>query len=263
MIDALDSSFDRPTAAQVAQAKAAGIGWWFGYLATQQAPGSFNLASPWDRASFQVVQDGGLRAGAFCSGWDDPAALRQLATEWGLVCLLDHEWAIRPDGPWVQPWLDASGFGLYAVLSLQGYRAPCRIAAEYPVDGCTGATWPTSPAPSEPHGWQCQGTHTEFGLSVDRSVLDDRFGGETMDAQQAQQLLDLWTQLTQPYANDVDPAGNPISAAWGISYANTGVQALQKVVATLASGSLTPELDARLQALEAAVGRIEKALQAA
>lgn len=192
---ALDSSYDRPTAAQAAAAKAAGIGWWFGYLATVRAPGSFNLVSPWGRASFQVLQAAGLRAGAFCSGWDDPTLLRQLAAEWGLVCLLDHEPGIRPDGPWVQPWLDASGFGLYATRSLQGYRAPYRIAAEYPAAGCTGGTWPVMPAPSEPHGWQCQGTHTEFGLSVDRSALDDWFGGTDMTDEEHGWLLDIHTGM--------------------------------------------------------------------
>lgn len=173
---ALDSAVDRPTPEVCAQALAAGVGAWFGYLATSQAAGAFNLLSPWDLASFQVVQASGLQAGAFCSGHDDPATLAELARSWGLArVLLDVEDGIRGDGPWVDGWLATSGFGLYGLLAVQYHAAPYRVAALYPAQGCQGGSWPVTPEPAEAHGWQCQGTHTEFGLSVDRSVLSPDF----------------------------------------------------------------------------------------
>lgn len=177
MIAALDSSFDAPTLAQAETARAGGVRAWGGYLATQQQAGAFNLAAPWSRLAFWNVQQAGLLAIAFCSGWDDPIALRRLAAEWGVRLMVDVEDAIRGDGPWVGPFLQASGAGLYGLLEVHRWPAPCRIVAEYPAGGCPGATWPASPAPREPHGWQCQGTHREFGLSVDRSALDDWFAG--------------------------------------------------------------------------------------
>jgi len=256
MIWSLDSSVDRPTPAQAQAARTAGIGMWWGYLATKPDVG---LLAPWTQADFAVVLEAGLDVGAFVSGWDDPVALRQLAAAWGIPFLaLDDEDGIRPltSPDWRPAFLQASGAGLYGLLERHTIAAPFRIVAAYPAGGCTGATWSTSPAPPEPHGWQCQGTHTEFGLSVDRSALDDWFGGQTMNAQQAQQLQDLWTQLTQAADNATDPAGNPINLGWQVSYILSAVRAL-------ASAQLTPDLDQRLTALEAAVARIEKGLQAA
>lgn len=175
-MNARDSAFDRPTAGQCAQARAAGVGAWFGYLATIQTPGAFNLASPWDLASFQVVRAAGLQVGAFCSGLDDPWRLAQLAGAWGVTrVLLDVEDGIRGDGSWVDGWLQASGFGLYGGTEVQYHAANYRMVAIYPLDGCIGQDWPASPPPQEPHGWQCQGTHQEFGLSCDTSVLSPGF----------------------------------------------------------------------------------------
>ena len=180
MIASLDSSFDAPTLAQARAAKAAGIGFWWGYLATRPNVG---LAAPWPELAFSNVLEGGLGCGAFVSGWDDPVALRELAQAWRIPLLaLDDEDGIRPlsQPDWRPAFLQALGGGHYGLLGRLTLPAQFRIAALYPPGGCTGATWPTSPAPAGPHGWQCQGTHTEFGLSVDRSALDDWFGGQTM-----------------------------------------------------------------------------------
>lgn len=187
MIWAFDSSFDAPSLAQAQAAKAAGIGFWWGYLATRAGVG---LAAPWPRMAFWNVQQAGLGCGAMVSGWDDPVALRQLADSWGIPLLaLDDEDGIRrlstPD--WRPAFLAAAGAGHYGLQERLTIRAPFRIAALYPRGGCTGATWPTSTPPAGPHGWQCQGTHTELGLSVDRSALDDWFRGDgmTTDEQRA------------------------------------------------------------------------------
>ena len=167
-----------------AQARAAGVRVWGGYLATR--PG-VNLASPWDLASFDVARQVGGAPVAFCSGWDDPGACRNLAAQWNVRLCLDVEDRIRGDGPWVQPWLDASGAGLYG----QHYqdtagvwhsihldrRAAFHVMSWY-IGRDPGASWagPT-PADGSALAWQWVGTHTEFGLSVDRGWYDDSFGG--------------------------------------------------------------------------------------
>lgn len=276
MIWALDSSLDRPTSAQAAAAYAAGIRAWGGYLATDQAPGAFNLVAPWDRGSFQVVQAAGLKTFAFCSGLDDPSSLRQLAAEWGVLLLLDDEDGIRPltQPDWRPAFLAASGAGLYGVLERQNIPAPFRIAALYPDGGCPGATWPTSAAPAEPHGWQCQGTHTEFGLSVDRSALDDWFGGEMLDPNDpiVQRLLQHTNTAASILALgvDTDPAtfqALPNNPRWLADQVNqlTGfspgigqqvqeeLAAIQQELATLSAQGVPP---ANLQPLQDAVARL-------
>lgn len=245
MIATVDSSIVRPTLAQAEQANAAGIGMWWGYLATQQAPGSFNLVAPWSQADFDVVLQVFGRAGAFVSGLDDPLALKQLAAAWGIALLaLDDEDAIRaltvPD--WRPAFLQASAAGLYGVLGRHDIAAPFRIVAGYPGTD-PAATWPTSPPPAEPHGWQWAGTHTEFGLSVDRSWLDDWFGGTDMTDEEHAWLQDIHTGM-----GTLVSSGGP-----ALVYAiKAELDALKAEVE--AGGSVDAS---------AAIARIEKALQAA
>lgn len=184
MIAGLDSSIDRPTPAQAAAAYAAGVRAWGGYL-----PPGLALESPWDRASFEIVQAAGLRAIGFASGNDDPVQVAATARAWGVLGCLDDEDGIRPEGPWVQAWLDASGFGLYGLGAVHiGRRAPFHVVALYP-GADPGATWPGGlQRPGTPVGWQWLGTHDEFGVSVDRAWYDDWFwfsgilGGNDMAA---------------------------------------------------------------------------------
>lgn len=172
----LDSSFDRPTPAQLSEAWNAGVRVWGVYLATKPNVG---LAAPWSLADVQVVLDAGYGVVAFASGWDDPVALRQLAEQLGVRLFLDDEDAIRSVGGWEQAWLDAAGAGLYGLRAVHsGITAVAHIMAEYPGFD-PAATWDGTP-PGTPHGWQWQGTHTEFGLSVDRSWVDDWFGETDM-----------------------------------------------------------------------------------
>ena len=173
MIAALDSSFDRPTPAQAQAAFAAGVRAWGGYL-----PPGVGLASPWDQASFQVLQRAGIRGIGFASGNDDPAQVAATARAWGVLGCLDDEPAIRSGSGWQQGWLDASGFGHYGLCAaLAGSRARFHIVARYPGFD-PGVSWDGGcPDPGGLRGWQWQGTHTEFGLSVDRSWLDDGLGG--------------------------------------------------------------------------------------
>src|SRR6266550_4058730 len=110
VIAGLDSSADRPTAAQLAQAKAHGIKMWSGYLATKP---HVNLLFPWAQEDFARVKAAGLTSVAYCSGKDDPVACKNRAAAWGVRLCLDVEGGIRGDGPWVQDWLTRSGAGLY------------------------------------------------------------------------------------------------------------------------------------------------------
>jgi len=173
VIAGLDSSWNRPTSAQLTQAKAHGVGMWSGYLATR--PG-VNLAAPWSEQDFARVKAAGLSTIAFCSGKDDPLACKNRAAAWGVRLCLDVESGIRGDGPWVQDWLTRSGAGLYgnAPVFRRGRRAAFYVLAAYQSD--PHATWsPHVPRPNGPCGWQWQGTHSEFGCSVDRGWYDDWF----------------------------------------------------------------------------------------
>lgn|SRR5215469_1087029 len=194
MIPFRDSSIDRPTATQIPQLRAAGIRVWGGYLATLP---NVNLESPWDRASFEVVRLLGSDPLGFCSGLDDPVAVKALAASWRVRACLDVEDAIRGLGPWTQGWLDASGAGVYGGQAVhEAVRAPFHIAALYP-GGAPVGDWPPGwTRPPGPLGWQSQGTHQEFGLSVDSGWLDDSFGEERMA------LLGIGSLTAQ------DPRGN-------------------------------------------------------
>lgn len=204
MIAAVDSSFDAPSAADADAARGFNIGMWCGYLATRAGVG---LAAPWPRGAFENARRCGARPIAFVSGHDDPAAVRQLAAAWDVLPCLDVEDGIRGDGAWVDGWLAASGAGLYGLLSVHRHAAPFHIAALYP-GFLPSRTWPVSdPRPAEPCGWQWLGTHTgPGGRNVDSLLLDDWFGGETMDAATSQMIRDIWFFLLRG-SDEPDPGG--------------------------------------------------------
>jgi hypothetical protein len=177
VIAGLDSSYNTPSPAQADAARAAGVGVWCGYLATQPNVG---LAHAWTRDDFEAARRCGGTPLAFCSGHDDPVAVRGLAAAWDVRPCLDVEPGIREDGSWVDGWLAASGAGLYGLLGVHHHAAPFHLVAMYPGYD-PDRTWPlTAPAPATARGWQWQGTHAEFGRSVDRLWLDDWFGGNAM-----------------------------------------------------------------------------------
>lgn len=181
MIVGLDSSFDVPSLAQARQARAAGVRVWGGYFGSMDGLG---LAVRWSREQFEVLQQADLVAIGFWSGWDDPDWIRETAAAWGIIPICDVEPGIREDGSWVRPAITRARSGLYGLASVHhhtgeptGRDALCNIVARYPAGGCSSATWDPAagPRPPGPCGWQCQGTHQAFGLSVDRSSLDDAF----------------------------------------------------------------------------------------
>jgi hypothetical protein len=175
MIAGLDSSYDVPSAAQLAEAKRHGVRMWAGYLQTR--PG-VNIGHAWEQAEFARVRAAGLAVMAFCSGHDDPVACKNLAAAWGVRLCLDVESGIRGDGPWVQAWLHQSGAGLYGNAPVFANRqAAFYVLAAYPGNNPT-RTWTNDPLHPRPHGhcgWQWQGTHQEFGCGVDRGWYDDWF----------------------------------------------------------------------------------------
>ncbi|HEX6681106.1 MAG TPA: peptidoglycan-binding domain-containing protein [Gaiellaceae bacterium] len=175
MIAGLDSSASKPSAAQLAQAKAHGVKMWCGYLATKP---HVNIGFPWARDDFARVKAAGLTTVAFCSGKDDPVACKNQAAAWGVRLCLDVEDGIRLDGPWVQDWLTQSGAGLYGHQSVfPGRRAPFYILTRFPGHD-PGTTWdPSHARPNGPCGWQWGENRSEFGCNVDRGWYDDWFAG--------------------------------------------------------------------------------------
>lgn len=248
MIRALDSATP-PDQAAAQAARAAGVGGWWGYLATR--PG-MNLLNIWSQAEFDTVRSVfGSQPVGFCSGWDDPLAVRALADLWGVRPCLDVEAGIRPDGLWVQPWLDASGAGLYGNLGVHsGRTAPFHILSDYPgLD--PGDVWlPATgwPRPAGPLGWQWQGSHQEFGLDVDGGWYDDWFAG--MTPEQAAQLQQVFDQLAHFGAQ-----GSPNALDFIVS-------AYQ--VLSLGQSGLTPNpwLAQQLAELQTAVSELQAAVKA-
>jgi hypothetical protein len=194
MIAGLDSAF-APTPAQVQAASAGGIRLWNGYLATKPNVG---LLNPWTQAEFEVVRVLGSTPIGYCSGNDDPAAVKALAATWRVRPCLDVEGGIRPDGLWVQGWLDNSGAGLYGLPTVHLNRtAAFHVMSLWPGSD-PGATWPSSqPKPNVRCGWQWEGGHPEFGANVDRCWFDDSFLGEDMTPEEHDDLIVLSWRLAR------------------------------------------------------------------
>lgn len=246
MIVGLDSSFP-PSPATALQAKAGGIALWSGYISSAPYDGQshFGLYHPWPREGFEYARLCGATPIAFCSGWDAPGTLKTLAAAWNVRLCLDIESGIRPDGPWKQPFLDAlrdDARGSGGVYGNDGChvncRAPFHVRAAYPGSGDVQATWGGPvPRPSVPCGWQWAGTHTEFGVGVDRGDYDDFFLGENMA-----ETDDIYSILTK---------GTTVAgSSSAISRLAADVAAIKADVATIkADGSgtatnLTPILNA-------------------
>jgi len=187
-IEGRDSSFSKPTAQQALQAKAAGVRVWSLYLATRAG---VNLASTASQQEFDRARLCGGTPLGFCSGFDDPLAVRQKAAAWNVRPCLDVESGIRGDGPWVQAWLDASGAGLYGGHGVHGgRRAAFYVLGAYPRFGDPfGASWDASARPDGLCGWQWAGSHVEFGCVVDSTWFDDGFAAPDPPAEELTMLL--------------------------------------------------------------------------
>ncbi len=177
---AVDSSWI-PTKSQIALAKSDGIEAWGGYLAS--GPNE-DLLNPWPDSAFQLVRSGGLIPYAYVSGLDDPTWLKAQAASLGIKIILDCENGVRADGTWTDPFLLASGAGLYGDATVQwAHRTHGHVSyifAGYP-GGVQTANWPSyaaQPDPARPLGWQYLGTVSRpYGvvdlLNLDPAVLVD------------------------------------------------------------------------------------------
>jgi hypothetical protein len=204
MIAGVDSAYP-PSDASLTLAYSSGVRLWAGYFAGP------NILNGWSQADFDRVKSHGLNTIAFCSGLSDPVAMKNQSTIWGVPICLDVEGLIRGDGVWVQGWLDSSGSGLYGNAGVFNNRsAAFYIMANYPgID--PGATWPSIYArPNGLCGWQWQGSHTAFGVTVDSAWYDDGFqqtfgpGGGTLDNMAiADQILAAVTMPLPPRPDSV------------------------------------------------------------
>lgn len=265
MIAGRDSSFDRPTPAVLAAASAAGVRAWGGYFGIRPR-NELGLAVLWDQADFEVVKAAGMTAIGFCSGWDDPVAIRDRAAAWGILACVDVEPGIRDAGPWMQGWLDASNAGLYGLGRIHaGIVARFHIMSLYPGYD-PGATW--SPAFARPGiapvGWQWQGGHSEFGIDVDSMWLDDWFASLTQGGPQPmtdEEVVALFADWYRVYAGrwpsqgDLDYTRAVWLPAWRASplqaRADFGTAAAAEVQGKDVSPVRRLELDAALATLPA------------
>jgi hypothetical protein len=209
-------SFGPPTDATLDQAKAAGVHSWPGYIGGPEA------AITWPASGFERIRAKGLRSpGIYVglgSGPEAVALAQQRGIPKGEVIWHDVEtqWSMTHDTvPMAQAWVSAvktAGYqaGLYgtaAFVSQYGshYDVVWAAGGAYYRNGPGGNPWPTTPMqvpgctpPSRPSGVQWWATHDEFGIGVDRSIMDDHFGitptGDEMPDKQTADYL-AWTQF--------------------------------------------------------------------
>lgn len=165
-----------PNVAQLLAAKAAGVQAWNGYLAS--GPNE-DILDPWTEADFKLVLSVLPYTLGYVSGLDDPEWLKATAESWGIPIALDDETGVRADGVWTDPFLTASGAGLYGGSAVQKihltHAHPFYIFSEYPTGGNpTSTNWPPGiAAPLQPKGWQYSDSGSFGGLTVDLSIFDE------------------------------------------------------------------------------------------
>lgn len=277
VVRVLDSSV-MPTASQVAQAKAAGYEAWLGYL----GKAGDNLLDPWTAAAFATVRAGGLLTGAYCSGDDTPAWVKATAASYGLtLTILDVEGGIRPDGTWVDPWLDTAGSGIYGLQPVMeahhGHGHPCYVGAAdlgTSAPGTWSAFFGPRPTPPRPTGWQ-HSSGQVAGVTVDFSNFDSAiFGQEDTDMmlQVNTPKAGIWLLSGSMYVHIVDPtpdlstlraAGILAPGVWTIDTAQHAdlLEASRSATPPLAASGLTATQAVQLASTASAVARIEQALK--
>ncbi len=266
-------SWQEPTAAQIATAKANGISVWAGYFKI----GNDGIYHGWTDATFRLVQAGGLHTLAFCSTRADPAALKARAAALGIVIVADVESSVNGgDGPTVDPWLAASGAHLYGGGPRGDGTIPRHLphghtaymVADYEQrPGWGTASWPIGdPKPNAPVAWQYAGGGSHPWGNTDLAIYDEAFvtpgsAGADMTPAQAAQLAALYEIFFSPYEAGGAPWSNAevlrrMLAALGAPYSPSS--ALPFVPTPVAPGTgLTAEQAAALAAIPGLVATVD------
>jgi hypothetical protein len=193
---------------------------------------------------------------------------------WDVPICLDVEGGIRASGPWVPSWLATSGAGLYGNPPVHpGMTAAFHVLAAYPGYD-PNASWSGS-RPASPCGWQFQGTHGEFGVSVDRGWYDDWFGnlfsagsgslGEDMTPEQAAQLTEVLNGVRDAneglfYGLGTPNPSNAFSKLFEARVAAIVKAELDKLPST-ATGGLTGAQDGLLSAIGGDVATVKRLIE--
>lgn len=175
-------SWEEPTDAQFAAAKAAGISAWLGYF---KETSTDNIFHGWADATFQRAKAAGILTGDYCSQLDDPTWVRSRAASLGIIAILDDESRIDPDNSGTDAWLTTAGAHLYGGSGVQAahrtHGHTGYVFSEYPTGGNpTGTNWPpgfAQPTPPRPMGWQYSDKGSVGGITVDLSVFDSALFG--------------------------------------------------------------------------------------
>jgi LysM repeat protein len=174
MLAGLDSAYP-PSAAQASAARNAGIGLWAGYL---PLPGAYHGWTPQDFENARSV------GATFCYAFPAaaPVQARMAAATLGAPLCLDNARGDTADpfAASLAAWLAAAApCGMYAQPDVlehwQGHYAFAVLATRpggdpHSSDGGFALGVPT--------GNQWQGSHLEFGVTVDRGWYDPAFGGQ-------------------------------------------------------------------------------------
>lgn len=163
----IDSAYP-PTLAEAQAAKAAGVVEWAGYI---PAP---RVLHAWSKADFDVLRQAGLEPVFISTGYDalaDVPSARACGIRPGEKLCLDVEagWNDTYSANWAGG-VKASGYetelyGLRSETTAHGYAFDLTWFADY-----TGTPPASLPANT---GQQYENSHTEFGVSVDRSLMNE------------------------------------------------------------------------------------------
>lgn len=204
-------SFSPPSNAILDQARAADVHIWPGYIGGPEA------AITWPRDGFDRIRAKGLRAPGIYVGLGNGPEAVALAQQHGIprgeVVWHDVEtvWSMQHDTPaMARAWVavvKAAGYqaGLYGTAAFVNqyggyYDVVWAAGGAYYRNGPGGNPWPSTPMQvpgcspnARPAGVQWWATHNEFGIGVDRSIMDPHFGlttaGDDMPDKQTADFL--------------------------------------------------------------------------
>ena len=217
VVKGVDSAWE-PNAAQIATAKANGVGAWLGYCKI----GNDGILHGWADATFRLVKAGGLQTAGFCSTRADQAALKARAASLGIVLISDVESSVNGgDGPHVDPALAISGAGLYGggprgdgtIPRHLPHNHHSYVVSDYELNASTVGrgtlSWPPhDPRPAGPCGWQyAGGTAMPWGVT-DLAVYDAALFGAIAPQAEDDDMAFLATTGIRPAGETKDPHGD-------------------------------------------------------